>query len=179
MGLRAWRPSVVYGAAADMAGPSAFQKVWLLFAVVAVALVWVWGQVAQRPAGEGSQPGVDDGPIELLRVEAGCNLAVSPCAAYGGGLGLVAAVNLDGDGLRWRFRLADDDGRFQRVTAALHVPGRQARMLSVIRIGDHWQAESPGPAVAGSFLRVRLKGGDADWLADFPLRAENAGASAR
>lgn len=173
MGLRAWRPSVVYGAAADMAGPSAFQKVWLLFAVVAVALVWVWGQVAQRPSGESSQAGADDGPVELLHVEPGCNLAIAPCGAYGGGLGLVAAVNLDGDGLRWRFRLAEDDGRFQRVRAELHTPGRQARVLSVVRIGGHWQAESPGPAIAGSFLRVRLKGADVDWVADFPLHAEH------
>ncbi len=153
-----------------MAVPRNFQKLWLLFAVVATALVWTWSQVGQQQQSPGGTVAPED--LRLLRTEADCNLATGPCAAYGRDLAFVAAVSVAGEGLRWRLKLAGDGApAMPRMAAQLIAPDRSQVPLSVVQVGDQWQAYSRGLAQAGSTLRVRVSVAAQSWVAEFPLRA--------
>lgn len=148
---------------------SRFQRLWLLFAVVATALVWTWSQVGQRQSVEPLSP-ADAEDFRLLHIEKGCNLAVAPCAAYGDQLALVATVTVEGEGLRWRVKLIGEGLPAQpKLTMELHRPGAGPASLNVVRVADEWQAFSPGLVRSGSALRVRLAGGALPWLVDYPL----------
>jgi len=152
-----------------MAQRSGFNKVWLLFAVVAVALVWTWSQVGQR--GTQHQPGGLSEDIDLLRTEPDCDLAAAPCAAYGHDVGLVAAASVAGDGVRWRVRLVGEGApAVPRLQLQLRPPAGAARDLTVHPTAQGWQGESAGRVSRGSVLRVRVEGGERALVAEFPLR---------
>lgn len=144
-----------------------FNRLWLIFAMVAVALVWAWSEVAQRSDQQRDHTGE---PVELLRTEAGCDLAVAPCAAYGAGLGLVASAHADGDGVRWRFKLVGDTPPAPpRLSARLLPKQGDPRTLDVVQVGSEWQAYLPSRVASGAMLRVRVAGGSVPLIADFPL----------
>jgi hypothetical protein len=142
-------------------------RLWLLFVVVATGLVWTWSQVGQH----GGRPDKIDGEsLELLRTEAGCDLAVGPCAAYGAQVGMVASARVEGEGVRWRVRLVGKGvPALPRVRLSL-LPARGDKiMLSVVQTADEWQARTAGRVTTGSTLRVRVEGGAQPLVADFPL----------
>lgn len=144
-----------------------FYKLWLLFAVFATGLVWTWSQVGQR-----SQQAfeVDGEPVNLLRVEADCDLASAPCAAYGKDEAIVVSVVPETQGLRWRVKaLGDQLPPLAELTLELRAPQRATVALNVVKVGDEWQAYSAGLAPAGGELRVLVSGGERRWVADFPL----------
>ena len=144
-----------------------FNKLWLLFAVFAVGLVWTWSQVGQRSQqafeGEGAQ-------VTLLRVEAGCDLSRAACAAYGTDAAVVVSVAREAEGLRWRVKaLGDGLPALAELTLELRARDGSSVPLQVVEVADEWQAYSAGLAPAGGELRVRVDGGEARWVADFPL----------
>lgn len=146
-----------------------FQHLWLLFAVVAVALVWTWSQVAQNTT---SPTRVESGSIELLRTEPNCDLAQGPCAAYGVDIAMVAVAQAEGQGVRWRIKLLGKQVPAVPVVAlAVHSPGAKPQALTVLQVGDEWQAYSSARVLKGSVLRARLTGGQQPWVADYPLAA--------
>lgn len=145
-----------------------FNKLWLLFVVFATGLVWTWSQVGQRSSR--SPDAVNGEAIELLRVEADCDLSRGPCGAYGGDMALVASVRVDGAGLRWRVKVVGQGApTLPALTLELRVPGGAPQALTVVRAGDEWQAYSAGRVPKGTVLRARLSGGERPWVADFPL----------
>jgi hypothetical protein len=145
-----------------------FNKVWLLFVVFATGLVWTWSQVGQRQSEQAKLQGGES--FELLQVEAGCDLAIAPCAAYAGQLALVASARVEGDGIRWQLKaLGEGLPALPVLQLSLLLPGAAAQSLQVLRVGDEWQAYSAGLVQKGSILRARLDGGAQPWIADFPL----------
>lgn len=154
-----------------MAAARGFQKLWLLFAVVATALVWTWSQVAQQH-GPDPKDNVSQDSFSLLRTEPDCNLAEGPCAAYGTDFALVAVVAVDGEGLRWQLKFAGAKRPpVPTFEVSLIAPDRSSTALRAVQVGDQWQAHSQGLAMAGSTLRVRVSGAGQVWVADYPLRA--------
>ena len=145
----------------------ALYRLWLLFVVVATGLVWTWGQVGQRSA---ERIKVGGEALELLRTEEGCDLAMGPCAAYGGGLALVAAAKAEGEGVRWQVKLVGTGVPSRpRLQLSLLTAVGKAETLPVMQTADTWQAHS-GRVTPGTTLRVRVEGGAQPLVADFPLR---------
>jgi hypothetical protein len=145
-----------------------FGRLWLLFALVATALVWTWGQVFEQSTRRG---GFDGERFELLRTESGCDLASAPCAAYGERMALVASAKAEDAGVRWRVKLLGDTvPAVAQVHLTLRVPAAGPQQLQVLRMADEWQALSPGRVASGSILQVRLEGDDLPRIAEFPLR---------
>jgi hypothetical protein len=144
-----------------------FGRLWLLFALVATALVWSWSQVFQHSP-RSDQTEADQ--VALLRTEPGCDLDREPCAAYGGQLALVASAQRDGEGVRWRAKLVGEGLPPQLdVQLGLLAPSGVHQALPTLRTADHWQARSAATVASGSVLQVRLQADGRLWMAEFPL----------
>jgi hypothetical protein len=149
---------------------SRFGRLWLLFALVAVALVWSWSQVFEQSRPEQQTDGM---PIELLRSEPGCDLAAGPCAAYAARFALVASARAAQDTIRWRVKLVGDAApQSPQLAMSLLSPQGQPSPLKTVRVGDEWQAVSVGRVARDSVLRVSLGNGDLLRIAEFPLRGD-------
>lgn len=144
-----------------------FGRLWLLFALVATALVWSWSQVFQHSP----PPTRTDGEqVALLRTEPGCDLDRGPCAAYGEQLALVASAQRDGEGVRWRAKLVGERLPPQLdLQLGLLAPSGVRQPLPTLRTADQWQARSAATVAGGSVLQVRLQADGRLWIAEFPL----------
>lgn len=66
-----------------------WNRIWFFFLIVAVGLIFSWGQVGNRYQ---QQQAIDTREYLLLRTEADCNLQFSPCAAFAPDYALVTKL---------------------------------------------------------------------------------------
>lgn len=137
-----------------------FNRYLVFFLILGVGLTIAWTQVGRR-----LQLAPNTG-LHLMSVDEGCRPQTSPCAAYAEQFALILGPgSKDGDFLLMGEKLPDD-ASLDAIQLDVHSRKLPAPLFQAVS-GDAWLVQ---PAAKPGRLRIRLRSGGRQWVAEFPLR---------
>lgn len=151
-----------------------WSRLWLLFVVVAVVLVFSWSKMGQQQGLNRQQAK----QYLLLRTEANCNLATAPCAAYAPDYAIVVKLTQQPGWYSIHIRTAGEPLDYDSQVEVTFEPEsalfESEKMPLRFQPPDEWVSfiQLPDGSRTNWLLRIKIERDEAVMVADFELPEE-------